>query len=58
MKTYLKVPFSEKDEARKLGAKWDSARKTWFVENVENLASFLKWIPAHLKRAHVRLYYR
>jgi DNA topoisomerase-3 len=29
---YLKVPYEEKDEAKKLGAKWDKDRKLWFVE--------------------------
>ncbi len=50
MKTHLNVPFAEKDHARKLGAQWDAARKTWFVENAENLEPFLKWMPEHLKR--------
>jgi len=29
-KVYLRVPFSRKDEAKSLGAKWDSAAKKWF----------------------------
>ena len=37
MRTNLNVPFSEKDAARRLGAKWDLARKTWYVEDMENL---------------------
>jgi len=45
MRTNLKVPYEEKDTARKLGARWDAARKVWYVENVENLSAFLKWIP-------------
>ena len=32
-KIYLNVPFSEKEEAKKLGAKWDGNRKKWFIEN-------------------------
>ena len=28
-KIYLKVPFDEKDEAKKLGAKWDKSKKRW-----------------------------
>lgn len=53
MKTYLNVPFSDKDAARKSGALWDRARRAWFVENKENLEPFLKWMPDHLKRPHV-----
>ncbi len=50
MKIELNVPFAEKDQARRLGAQWNGARKTWFVEDVENLWPFLKWMPKHLKR--------
>lgn len=50
MRVNLNVPFKEKDSARRLGAQWDAGRRTWYVENVENLEAFLKWIPAHLKR--------
>lgn len=49
MKTYLRVPFSEHDEARRLGAKWNNARKLWYVENVEKIEDFIKWFrPEHL----------
>jgi len=49
MKTYLNVPFAEKDEARRLGAKWDLARKRWYTEDLEDLRPFMKWIPESLK---------
>ena len=55
MRTNLNVPFEQKDAARRLGAKWDGARKVWFVENVENLQQFLEWIPKHLKQSDKRL---
>ena len=32
-KLYLNIPYSEKDEAKKLGAKWDSKKKKWFIDN-------------------------
>lgn len=48
MRTNLKVPYAEKDEARKHGARWDAARKTWYVENVENIAPLMRWMPKHL----------
>ncbi len=50
MRTNLKVPYAEKDEARKRGARWDAARKTWYVENVENIAQFMRWTHAYLNR--------
>jgi len=45
MRTNLKVPFAEKDEAKKLGARWDAARKIWYVENKPDLAPFARWSP-------------
>lgn len=30
-KVYLRVPFNRRDEAKGLGAKWDSVAKKWFV---------------------------
>lgn len=50
MRTNLVVPYAEKDEAWSLGAKWDGARKVWYVEDIDDLKPFLRWIPAHLKQ--------
>lgn len=30
-RVYLNVPYNEKDEAKKLGAKWESAKKSWYI---------------------------
>ena len=54
MRINLAVPYSEKDDARRLGAQWDATRKTWFVENAEKLEPFLKWMPDHMRRPHER----
>ena len=32
-KMYLNVPYSEKDEAKKMGAKWDVKNKKWYTEH-------------------------
>lgn len=45
MRTNLRVPFAEKDEAKRLGARWDAARKVWYIENVTDTAPFSRWIP-------------
>jgi hypothetical protein len=50
MRVNLKVPFDERGEAKRLGASWDAARKTWYVQNRENLKPFLKWMPERLRR--------
>ena len=46
MRFDLKVPFAEKDAAKKLGARWDAARKLWYVADKDDMAPFSKWSPA------------
>jgi ribonuclease HI len=46
-KMELACPFSEKDEVKKLGAKWDVDKKVWWVQNTpENRKVFAKWVKA------------
>lgn len=52
MRVNLRVPYKQKEAAKKLGAKWDPGRQTWYVENIENLSPFLQWMPSHLTKAH------
>jgi hypothetical protein len=42
MRTNLQVPFAEKDDAKKLGARWDAARKIWYVENKDDMTPFAR----------------
>ena len=42
-RTYLSVPFAEKDQAKAAGAKWDRTRKSWFAPESVDLAQFEKW---------------
>lgn len=42
-RTYIAVPFAEKDEAKSLGAKWDRVQKSWFVPAGTDPAPFDKW---------------
>jgi len=44
--TFLRCPFSEKEAAKERGAKWDRARKAWFVPAGTPLAPFAEWLPA------------
>jgi hypothetical protein len=41
----LNVPFHEKDDAKRLGARWDAVRRTWFVPDCTDTAPFAKWLP-------------
>ena len=41
---YLAVPFSDKEEAKRLGAKWDGNTKQWYAPNrEEELVNNKKW---------------
>ena len=44
MRTELDVPFSHKDEAKALGAKWDRAKKIWYVPDGVNPEPFAAWL--------------
>ena len=45
-RTYLAVPYREKDEAKALGAKWDKAEKSWYVPAGANVEPFQKWLSS------------
>ena len=42
-RSYLVVPFKEKDEAKALGAKWDRQERAWYVPPGVDAAPFDKW---------------
>lgn len=45
MRMNLKVPFAEKDQAKKLGARWDATLKVWYVAPGSDPAPFAQWSP-------------
>ena len=42
----LDVPFTEKGEAKALGAKWDAGNKSWYAPAGADLEKLHKWMPA------------
>mgnify|MGYP001627112679 CR=1 FL=1 len=42
----LQVPFSEKDAAKSLGARWDAVAKLWYVPDGVDPAPFARWMGA------------
>jgi hypothetical protein len=50
-RTYLDVPFREKDAAHELGAKFDRRSKKWYVPGGADVAPFARWMPAHAPQA-------
>ncbi len=45
MKTYLAVPLEQKERAKALGARWDPARRAWYVPDGIDLTPLLRWVP-------------
>ena len=45
MRINLVTPFAEKDAVKALGARWDAARKLWYIVDVADLTPFSRWIP-------------
>ena len=44
-RVYLAVPFSEKNRAKALGARWDGDQKSWYAPAGSELAPFARWMP-------------
>ena len=51
-KTFLSVPYREKDQAKKLGAKWDKEAKSWYAPEGTDLAKLRDWLPVEAVRAY------
>lgn len=51
----LQVPFEEKEEAKRLGAKWNPERKSWYYENLEERDKFKKWDPTRAEEEKAEL---
>ena len=45
-RTYIAVPYAEKDDAKQLGAKWDRGEKSWYVPAGADTEVFAQWMPA------------
>ena len=49
--TILDVPYHEKNQVKKLGARWNPKLKKWVVSSEQDIKPFAKWLPPkpHLK---------
>lgn len=43
-KIWLDVPYDDKDEAKKLGARWDMDKKAWYIMSSADKNKFAKWL--------------
>ena len=46
LKTFIQVPFKDKDDAKELGAKWDRQAQSWYVPAGVAIVPFEKWTQA------------
>jgi len=49
-RTYLYVPFEEKDQVEALGAHRDSDSKRWYLEAGQDTEKFISWLPRYPAR--------
>jgi hypothetical protein len=46
-KTFLHVKYEDKDQVKRLGARFDGQEKNWYVLPGKNLEPFAKWLVSH-----------
>jgi antirestriction protein ArdC/phage/plasmid primase-like uncharacterized protein len=42
-RTFIEVPFGEKEEAKALGARWDRQKRSWYIPAAMPVDLFAKW---------------
>jgi len=48
---YLNCPFSEKDDCKALGGRWDNEERKWYVPSNLDRNLFRDWWPKHVTSA-------
>lgn len=49
---YIDVPLAEKDDAKALGARWDSGQRCWYINTNEYSGGITRWPPKTIARTH------
>lgn len=44
-KTYLAVPYEQRNQAKKAGARWDRNARLWFLPKGADMAGVAQWVP-------------
>lgn len=44
LSTIICVPFNDKEEAKSLGARWDTYSKSWYCPTETKLPLFTRWL--------------
>ncbi len=45
-RTYINVPYADREEVGSLGARWDREQKSWYIPESVDAALFTKWTAA------------
>ena len=53
-RVYLEVPYAEKDEAKKLGARWDRQASKWYAKPGVDLEPLQRWMPGQAAQVQER----
>lgn len=49
MRVNLACPYEERSSAKALGARWDAAKRVWYVIDPPDLRPFARWLPADIR---------
>lgn len=52
-RTYIDVPFKEKEQVRELGAKWDRQEKSWYIVPGADHEPFTQWLTPRAEEPQV-----
>ncbi len=55
LKTYLDVVRTDAQKVKELGARFDMARKQWFVPDGVDLQEFAPWLPKSITKWWAKL---
>lgn len=54
-KIYLNVPYSQKDDAKSKGARWDAQAKKWYLPSGKNLEPFQPWLQISVEKSKLTI---
>ena len=41
----LRVPYAERQAAKRGGARWDAIRRTWYINDPKLVPNVMPWLP-------------
>lgn len=50
-RSYLVVPYREKDRAKAAGARWDKKARAWYVGENADIRALQRWLPENVAKS-------